>query len=141
MPWTVNSEIYPLWARSTGNACSSGINWIFNVLVSLTFLHTAEYLTYYGKRVLFPTLFLDMLSFVIERLYCYISVMCSCSPKSLEMHVGTGERSCPVPSSTAYSPSGLYSSTHLPSPNVSQLSPLEISTTWLCFLQKHNREW
>lgn len=51
MPWTVNSEIYPLWARSTGNACSSGINWIFNVLVSLTFLHTAEYLTYYGKRI------------------------------------------------------------------------------------------
>ncbi|XP_068958995.1 proton myo-inositol cotransporter isoform X2 [Petaurus breviceps papuanus] len=48
MPWTVNSEIYPLWARSTGNACSSGINWICNVLVSLTFLHTAEYLTYYA---------------------------------------------------------------------------------------------
>lgn len=53
MPWTVNSEIYPLWARSTGNACSSGINWIFNVLVSLTFLHTAEYLTYYGKKMFF----------------------------------------------------------------------------------------
>lgn len=50
MPWTVNSEIYPLWARSTGNACSSGVNWVFNVLVSLTFLHTAEYLTYYGKE-------------------------------------------------------------------------------------------
>ncbi|XP_070362639.1 uncharacterized protein [Equus asinus] len=53
MPWTVNSEIYPLWARSTGNACSSGINWIFNVLVSLTFLHTAEYLTYYGAAFLY----------------------------------------------------------------------------------------
>lgn len=49
MPWTVNSEIYPLWARSTGNALSSGVNWIFNVLVSLTFLHVAEFLTYYGK--------------------------------------------------------------------------------------------
>lgn len=53
MPWTVNSEIYPLWARSTGNACSAGINWIFNVLVSLTFLHTAEYLTYYGAFFLY----------------------------------------------------------------------------------------
>lgn len=51
MPWTVNSEIYPLWARSTGNACSAGVNWIFNVLVSLTFLHVAEYLTYYGKTL------------------------------------------------------------------------------------------
>lgn len=49
MPWTVNSEIYPLWARSTGNACSSGVNWIFNVFVSLTFLHVAQFLTYYGK--------------------------------------------------------------------------------------------
>lgn len=49
MPWTVNSEIFPLWARSTGNACSAGVNWIFNVLVSLTFLHVAEFLTYYGK--------------------------------------------------------------------------------------------
>ncbi|XP_029909116.1 proton myo-inositol cotransporter-like isoform X2 [Myripristis murdjan] len=48
MPWTVNSEIYPLWARSTGNAASAGVNWICNVLVSLTFLHLAEYLTYYG---------------------------------------------------------------------------------------------
>ncbi|NWT17330.1 MYCT protein, partial [Vireo altiloquus] len=56
MPWTVNSEIYPLWARSTGNACSSGVNWVFNVLVSLTFLHTAEYLTYYGAFLLYAGL-------------------------------------------------------------------------------------
>ncbi|XP_061780740.1 proton myo-inositol cotransporter-like isoform X2 [Nerophis lumbriciformis] len=48
MPWTINSEIYPLWARSTGNACSAGINWIFNVILSLTFLHVAELLTYQG---------------------------------------------------------------------------------------------
>uniref|UniRef100_A0A8C4REI9 Proton myo-inositol cotransporter n=1 Tax=Erpetoichthys calabaricus TaxID=27687 RepID=A0A8C4REI9_ERPCA len=56
MPWTVNSEIYPLWARSTGNACSAGVNWIFNVLVSLTFLHVAEYLTYYGAFFLYSGL-------------------------------------------------------------------------------------
>lgn len=49
MPWTINSEIYPLWARSTGNACAAGANWTFNVLVSLTFLHLAQYLTYYGQ--------------------------------------------------------------------------------------------
>ncbi|CAL8291668.1 unnamed protein product [Boreogadus saida] len=48
MPWTVNSEIYPLWARSTGNAVSAGVNWICNVLVSLSFLHMAQALTYYG---------------------------------------------------------------------------------------------
>uniref|UniRef100_UPI00398EB579 proton myo-inositol cotransporter-like isoform X2 n=1 Tax=Pristiophorus japonicus TaxID=55135 RepID=UPI00398EB579 len=56
MPWTVNSEIYPMWARSTGNACSSGVNWIFNVLVSVTFLHLAEYLTYYGVFFLYSGL-------------------------------------------------------------------------------------
>uniref|UniRef100_A0A8C9S4Y8 Solute carrier family 2 member 13 n=1 Tax=Scleropages formosus TaxID=113540 RepID=A0A8C9S4Y8_SCLFO len=56
MPWTVNSEIYPLWARSTGNACSAGINWAFNVLVSLTFLHVAQYLTYYGAFFMYSGL-------------------------------------------------------------------------------------
>lgn len=56
MPWTVNSEIYPMWARSTGNAMSSGVNWIFNVLVSLTFLHLAEYLSYYGVFFLYSAL-------------------------------------------------------------------------------------
>lgn len=49
MPWTINSEIYPLWARSTGNACAAGVNWTFNFLVSLTFLHLAQYFTYYGQ--------------------------------------------------------------------------------------------
>ncbi|XP_049616200.1 proton myo-inositol cotransporter [Syngnathus scovelli] len=53
MPWTINSEIYPLWARSTGNACAAGVNWTFNVLVSLTFLHLAQYFTYYGAFFLY----------------------------------------------------------------------------------------
>uniref|UniRef100_A0A3Q3JNI4 Proton myo-inositol cotransporter n=1 Tax=Monopterus albus TaxID=43700 RepID=A0A3Q3JNI4_MONAL len=64
MPWTVNSEIYPLWARSTGNACSAGVNWIFNVLVSLTFLHVAEYLTYYGAFFMYTGLVVLGLLFV-----------------------------------------------------------------------------
>ncbi|KAG7267892.1 hypothetical protein CRUP_033018 [Coryphaenoides rupestris] len=53
MPWTINSEIYPLWARGVGNACSTGVNWSFNILVSLTFLHTAQLLTYYGVFFLY----------------------------------------------------------------------------------------
>ncbi|XP_041059464.1 proton myo-inositol cotransporter isoform X2 [Carcharodon carcharias] len=56
MPWTINSEIYPMWARSTGNACSSGVNWIFNVLVSVSFLHLAQHLTYYGTFFLYSGL-------------------------------------------------------------------------------------
>ncbi|XP_072242521.1 proton myo-inositol cotransporter-like isoform X2 [Leuresthes tenuis] len=65
MPWTVNSEIYPLWARSTGNACSAGVNWIFNVLVSLTFLHVAEFLTYYGAFFMYTGLVVLALLFVL----------------------------------------------------------------------------
>ncbi|XP_041852292.1 proton myo-inositol cotransporter-like isoform X2 [Melanotaenia boesemani] len=64
MPWTVNSEIYPLWARSTGNACSAGVNWICNVLVSLTFLHVAEFLTYYGAFFMYTGLVVLGLLFV-----------------------------------------------------------------------------
>ncbi|XP_041820160.1 proton myo-inositol cotransporter-like [Chelmon rostratus] len=56
MPWTINSEIYPLWARSTGNACAAGVNWTFNILVSLTFLHLAQYFTYYGVFFLYSSL-------------------------------------------------------------------------------------
>ena len=45
MPWTINSEIYPLWARSSGNACATATNWICNLFVSLTFLSMTEWLT------------------------------------------------------------------------------------------------
>ncbi|KAK3101098.1 hypothetical protein FSP39_000928 [Pinctada imbricata] len=53
MPWTINSEIYPLWARSTGNALSAGTNWIFNLLVSISFLTLTETITKYGTYWLF----------------------------------------------------------------------------------------
>uniref|UniRef100_A0A1A8JDI2 Proton myo-inositol cotransporter n=1 Tax=Nothobranchius kuhntae TaxID=321403 RepID=A0A1A8JDI2_NOTKU len=64
MPWTINSEIYPLWARSTGNACAAGVNWTFNILVSLTFLHLAQYLTYYGAFFLYSSLALLGFAFI-----------------------------------------------------------------------------
>ena len=48
MPWTINSEIYPLWARSTGNSLATMTNWIFNLLISLTFLTLIDVLTRYG---------------------------------------------------------------------------------------------
>lgn len=64
-PWTINAEIYPLWARSTGSACSAGVNWICNVLVTLTFLHLAQFLTYYGVFFLYSGLVAVALLFVL----------------------------------------------------------------------------
>lgn len=48
MPWTVNSEIYPSWARSTGNAASTFTNWIVNLAMSMSFLSLTQTLTRFG---------------------------------------------------------------------------------------------
>ena len=56
MPWTVNSEIYPNWARSTGNALATATNWVVNLIVSLTFLTLMETVGKYGESVMRLTL-------------------------------------------------------------------------------------
>ncbi|KAL3853171.1 hypothetical protein ACJMK2_016736 [Sinanodonta woodiana] len=53
MPWTINSEIYPLWARSTCVSMATVTNWVFNLIVSLTFLTLTETITKYGTFWLF----------------------------------------------------------------------------------------
>ena len=55
MPWTINSEIYPLWARSTGNSLATATNWLCNLIVSMTFLTLTETITKYGKFILVLT--------------------------------------------------------------------------------------
>ncbi|KAA3677449.1 MFS transporter, SP family, solute carrier family 2 (myo-inositol transporter), member 13 [Paragonimus westermani] len=64
LPWTINSELYPTWARSTGVACATGTNWIANVLVSLTFLSLTEAITRQGTYFLYAAITLLAIFFV-----------------------------------------------------------------------------
>lgn len=53
MPWTINSEIYPMWARSSCNSVATSTNWFFNLLISMTFLTLTEVLTKEGAFYLY----------------------------------------------------------------------------------------
>lgn len=48
MPWTINSEIYPSWARSWCQSASTSVNWLSNLLVSMTFLSLTRAITKHG---------------------------------------------------------------------------------------------
>lgn len=67
LPWAINAEIFPLWARSVGVAAATSTNWIFNLIVSFTFLNVVELLTEGGVFVLYAVL--SAIGFVIFFLF------------------------------------------------------------------------
>ncbi|XP_057296280.1 uncharacterized protein LOC130625242 [Hydractinia symbiolongicarpus] len=65
MPWAINAEIYPLWARSFETSASTATNWFCNLLVSLTFLYIMDWLTRPGAFFLYAGLSLIGFIFLV----------------------------------------------------------------------------
>ena len=65
LPWIINSEIYPMWARGQCASLSSLFNWITNLLINLTFLTVFDLLGTPNALVVYGTIALILTFFVI----------------------------------------------------------------------------
>lgn len=55
MPWCYNAEIYPTSVRGLGNSIATSCNWMFNFLVSLTFLQLVTAMNEWGAFLLYTS--------------------------------------------------------------------------------------
>lgn len=65
MPWTINAEIYPLWARGTCQSLAAASAWISNLIISFTFLSLVDAITTPGVFWMFTGLSLLGLLFFL----------------------------------------------------------------------------
>lgn len=73
LPWTVNAEIYPLWARSMGSGMGAMTGWFCNLIIAVSFLSFVELIQNYGKndKCLF---LLSFLKWMLANILLLISV-------------------------------------------------------------------
>ena len=56
MPWTINSEIYPNHVRAVAVSVATTVNWIFNLVISMTFLTLATAITPFGSFLVYASI-------------------------------------------------------------------------------------
>ena len=66
--WLINTEIYPTWASSFCNGCSTAASWISNLIVSMTFLSLTQAITHHGLFVCLSVCLLSCFRFIMKAL-------------------------------------------------------------------------